>query len=776
MHDPIPRTEPVAAQPPLEPVRIRLGKRKKKAAGAQAVIQSFKHVLEQSGVARGPKLMTRLNQKDGFDCPSCAWPDPDGHRSSFEFCENGAKALASETTLVRANRRFFRKHSVAELSRQSDHWLERAGRLTEPMLLREGATHYVPVTWDEAFRIIGERLRALPGPDAASFYTSGRASNEAAFLWALFARRFGTNNLPDCSNMCHESSGFALGASIGIGKGTVSLADLEEAETILCVGQNPGTNHPRMLTTLQSAVRNGAVIVAVNPLIEAGLKGFAHPQEPVGMLGIATSLAAEYLQVRIGGDQALFKGLAKALLQAERERPGTVLDEVFLREHTTGAAEYLAHLETLEWPDLERRSGIARTEMERIAARCAARRKLITCWAMGLTQQPHAVATIQEVANFHFLLGAIGRPGAGLCPVRGHSNVQGDRTMGVFHLMPESYSDALQARYGFNPPRHEGHDVVHTIHAMHQGRVKVFIGLGGNFLQASPDTEFTASALRACDLTVQVSTKLNRSHLVTGKTALILPCLGRSERDLQGPPGQRRPQFVTVENSMGVVHQSTGRERPASRHLRSECAIVAGIAEAALGPESGIPWRAWTEDYERIRDEIEAIIPGFEDFNRRVRQPGGFYLPNGAKQRRFETASGKAEFHVHALADIAAPPGQLILQTLRSHDQFNTTIYGMNDRYRGIGNQRRIVFLNPEDLRERGLKPLQPVDLTSHWNGRTRQVKRFLAIPYDQPRGMAAAYYPEANPLVPIDSVAAVSNTPTSKCVFITVAPSEGAG
>lgn len=760
-----PGREPASGvRPPLEPIRIRVGRAKKQAAGAQAVVQSFKHVFGQSGLVKGARLMTRLNQKTGFDCPSCAWPDPDDHRSAFEFCENGAKALASETTLSRANRRFFKRHSVAHLLEKSDHWLERAGRLTEPMVLLEGADRYVPILWDDAFALIAKHLKALPHPDAAAFYTSGRASNEAAFLWALFSRRFGTNNLPDCSNMCHESSGFALNGSLGIVKGTVALDDFLEAETILCVGQNPGTNHPRMLSTLQAAVRKGARVIAINPLIEAGLQGFAHPQELAGMLGMATSLASEYFQVRIGGDQALFKGLAKAIVERDLDR----LDHAFVRTHTKGYNAYLKHLKSLAWTDLEKASGIPRSEIERLAAECARRRKLITCWAMGLTQQPHAVATIQEVVNLHLLLGAIGRPGAGLCPVRGHSNVQGDRTMGVFHIMPDSYFDALEERYGFKAPRQEGHDVVHTIRAMDEGSVKVFIGLGGNFLQASPDTDFTAAALQSCDLTVQISTKLNRGHLITGKTALILPCLGRSEIDRQ----TFGPQFVTTENSMGVVQQSTGREKPASRHLKSECAIVAGIAEATFGLDPKMPWRVWIENYDRIRDEIEAVIPGFPDFNRRVREPGGFYLPNPAKQRAFPTPTGKAIFFVHVLAGINPAPGQLILQTLRSHDQFNTTVYGMNDRYRGIANQRRILFLNPEDLQERGLRPLQPVDITSHWQGKTRRVERFLVIPYDQPRGMAAAYYPEANPLVPIDSVAAVSHTPTSKCVFVTIEPS----
>ncbi len=767
MHDQ--KTPDPAAETPVHHGNIHRGKPKAYAAGAQAVLQSFRHVFGQSGFLRGAGLMLQLNQKGGFDCPSCAWPDPEGHRALTEFCENGAKAMASETTLARADREFFARHSVAEFAEQDDHWLERAGRLTEPMILRQGDTHYRPISWEDAFLEMANALNALDDPNQASFYTSGRASNEAAFLWALFARRFGTNNLPDCSNMCHESSGSALTESIGVGKGTVTLGDFDDAGVIFCVGQNPGTNHPRMLAALQSAVRKGARIVAVNPLIEAGLKGFAHPQEPLGMLGKATPLASDYLQVRINGDQALYLGLNKALLALEEARPGQVLDQTFIETQTQGFDAYRNHLAAVDWKAIEDASGISRAEIERIAALCAGKRKIITCWAMGLTQQPNAVATIQEVVHFHLLLGAIGLPGGGLCPVRGHSNVQGDRTMGICHHMPESYFQAVEKQFGFQSPREEGLDVVASIRAMNEGRVKVFIALGGNFLQASPDTHFTGDGLRQCSLTAHVATKLNRSHLVTGDTGLILPCLGRSETDEQASG----PQFVTVENSMGIVHPSQGTLNPASPHLLSETAFICRLAEATFGPGSGVPWPELEANYDRVRDLIGAIIPGFENFNARARQPGGFYLPNAARDRRFETPSGKALFLCHPLQTTELDEGELLLQTFRSHDQFNTTVYGLNDRYRGISNERRIVFLNPEDMRERGLSPLQPLDITSHFNGQTRTVHDFLAIPYEQPRRMAAAYFPEANPLVPIDSVAPISNTPTSKAVRVTVAPAK---
>ena len=750
----------VEAQPPEEFTGIEVSEPKHAAAGLTAVAVSMKHVMGNAGLMRGTAAMLKLNQKGGFDCPSCAWPDPDDHRSQFEFCENGAKAIASETTLKRVTPEFFAKHSVSELAGKSDYWMDQAGRLTHPMVLREGGTHYEAISWDEAFGIIARELNALESPDEAVFYTSGRASNEAAFVYQLFARQFGTNNLPDCSNMCHESSGAALGASVGVGKGTVTLEDLETAETILIFGQNPGTNHPRMLTSLQKAVEGGARIVGINPMKEAGLTGFMHPQQLKGMLGMATPLAEEFLQVRQNGDQALIKGLAKTLVEDGK------LDEAFIRQHTDGFEAYRDHLLKQDWRELARVSGITEEMIKRVARRCASgARKVVSCWAMGLTQHKNAVATIQELVNFHLLLGAIGRPGAGLCPVRGHSNVQGDRTMGIFEKMPEWFHASLDREFGFESPRHYGWDTVAAIRAMHEGRGKVFYALGGNFLQATPDTEYTAEALRRCRLTVHLSTKLNRSHLVTGKTGLILPCLGRSEKDRTGG----KEQFVTVENSMSVVHQSVGHLAPASEHLLSEVMIVARTAAAAVAGRSNVPWLEWAADYDLIRERIERVVPGFENFNERVRQPGGFYLPNTARERQWATGTGKANFAVHALSCVHPEAGQLLLQTLRSHDQFNTTVYGLNDRYRGISNERRIVFMNPGDMKSRGIGPLEPVNLTSHFEGEQRHAHRFLAVPYDVPAGSCAGYFPELNVLVPIGSFADVSLTPTSKSVLVTV-------
>ena len=754
----------VPAQPPERLTGIQLDEPKQAAAGVPAVASSLKHVYGNAGLMRGTAAMLGLNQWEGFDCPSCAWPDPEDHRSAFEFCENGAKAIASETTQRRVDPAFFARHSLRAIAELSDYEMDQAGRLTHPMVLRAGAEHYEPLAWDEAFALIAGELKALDSPDEAVFYTSGRATNEAAFLYQLMVRQFGTNNLPDCSNMCHESSGAALNASVGVGKGTVSLRDLETAETILVIGQNPGTNHPRMLSSLQRAVEAGAEVIAVNPMKEAGLTGFMHPQQVKGMLGMATPLARQFLQVRANGDQALLKALAKTILAENLH------DRDFIAAHTHGFEAYAKHLASLDWAELERVSGIARADLERAARRCASgRRQLITCWAMGLTQHKNAVATIQEVVNLHLLLGAIGRPGAGLCPVRGHSNVQGDRTMGVFEKMPEAFLASLDREFGFTSPRRHGYDTVAAIHAMHEGRAKVFFALGGNFLQATPDTEYTADALRRCRLTVHVSTKLNRSHVVTGRTALILPCLGRSERDLNADGVE---QFLTVENSMSVVHASRGRLAPASPHLLSEPVIVARLAAATLAGRSAVPWLELAADYDRIRARIERVVPGFENFNDRVRQPGGFVLPNSARERRWETATGLANFFTHPLACVQAEADELVLQTFRSHDQFNTTVYGLNDRYRGIGNERRVVFMNPQDMKARGIGPLQPVDMTAEHGGRSRIAHRFLAVPYDLPAGSCAAYFPEANVLVPIDSYADVSLTPASKSVRIRVTPS----
>ncbi|MES2474612.1 MAG: FdhF/YdeP family oxidoreductase [Verrucomicrobiota bacterium] len=734
------------------------------AAGLPAVTSSMSHILREAGLVRGTKGLLEMNQAGGFDCPSCAWPDPDGTRSIAEFCENGAKALASEATRKLADEAFFAAHSVEDLASRSDHWHELQGRIAMPMVLRQGATHYSPVSWDNAFSIIASHLRGLASPDEALFYTSGRASNEAAFLWQLVARAFGTNNLPDCSNMCHESSGLAMKQAIGIGKGTVTLADFLEADTILCVGQNPGTNHPRMLSTLEEAVKRGVKLVAINPLREAGLSGFIHPQHPFAtLLGRPSALASGFLRVRVNGDMALFRGLAKVLLEKEYFAQGTIIDRAFIRDHTEHFESYQSLVDATSWEDITRMSGIDEVAIRELAETLVAGgRRVITCWAMGLTQHRNSVATIREVINVHLLLGAIGRPGAGLCPVRGHSNVQGDRTMGIFEKMPEEFLAALDRECGIRSPRHHGHDTVAAIHAMHRGDAKVFLALGGNFLQAAPDTERTAEALRNCELTCHISTKLNRSHLVPGRTALILPCLGRSERDGDG-------KFVTCENSMGVVQMSRGILSPASPHLLSEVAIVARLGEALQQANGPVLWRWLAEDYDRIRNLIERVIPGFENYNDRVSEPGGFYLPNAAKHRRWDTPSAKANFSTARMDVFEPSSGRLVLQTLRSHDQFNTTIYGMDDRYRGISDARRIILVNPEDLRKRKIAPCSPVDITSFWNDERRVAENFTAVPYEMPEGCAAAYFPEANVLVPSDSQAEGSGTPTSKSVEIEI-------
>ena len=634
--------EEIQAESPADFTGIKVSDPRAYAAGVAAVTSSFKHVFGLAGLKRGVEGMVKLNQTNGFDCPSCAWPDPDDHRAATEFCENGAKALASETTRSRVDPAFFARHSVAEISRQSDYWMEQQGRITDPVVLRPGATHYEPISWDDAFSLVAKELKALDDPNRAIFYTSGRTVNESAFLFGLFVRMFGTNNLPDCSNMCHESSGAALDASVGVGKGTVTLHDIEVADTILVVGQNPGTNHPRMLSTLQAATRNGGEVIAVNPMKEAGLIGFAHPQEITGMMGASSPLASQFLRVKINGDFALFQGLCKSVLELEAESPGTVIDSAFIEAETSGYESFAARTAAVGWAEIEERSALNREEIGRVARTIVrGEKRLITCWAMGLTQHVNAVATIREVVNLHILIGAIGREGAGLCPVRGHSNVQGDRTMGIFEKMPAAYHEAIDREFKFTSPREVGHDVVGSILAMHRGDASVFFAMGGNFLQATPDTNFTAEALRQCSLTAHVSTKLNRSHVVTGGTGLILPCLGRSEEDLNT---HGVSQFSTVENSMSVVHQSRGTLRPISGNLLSEAMIVARLAEATLGKREELDFVHAASDNDRIRDLIERTLPNFENFNERVREPGGFYLPNNAKNRVFKTTTAKRTF------------------------------------------------------------------------------------------------------------------------------------
>jgi molybdopterin-dependent oxidoreductase alpha subunit len=740
---------------------LRVEKPTTYAAGLPGIAHSLEYALAEMGAVRTARAFSRMNHVDGFDCPSCAWPDPD-HRKAAEFCENGAKAVAWEATRKRVDAAFFAEHSVADLRGQDDHWLEHNGRLTEPMYLAPGATHYAPIDWDSALELVAARLKALDDPNRAVFYTSGRASNEAAFLYQLLARRLGTNNLPDCSNMCHESSGAALTETLGVGKGTVSLDDLaDEADLIILVGQNPGTNHPRMLSALEDAKKRGARIVAVNPLPEAGLIRFKNPQSPKGLLGAGTALADLFLRVRVNGDLALFAGVNRALLEREDANPATVFDHAFINEHCAGFDAALSHWRSLDWDDIETHSGLSQAQIEAFANEVLSSRKVIVCWAMGLTQHRNAVATIREIVNFLLLRGNIGRPGAGACPVRGHSNVQGDRSMGVWEKMPDDFLDGLRAEFGFDPPRAPGWDTVNAIRGMRDGKAEVFIGLGGNFAAATPDTELIEKSLAKLALTVQVATKLNRSQLCPGREALILPCLGRTEKDVRASGAQ----FVTVEDSMSMVHSSRGRLLPASPHLRSEVAIIAGLGHALFGEDVG--WRAMSEDYRLIREHIAAVVPGCHDFEQRVAERGGFQMPNGARDRRFTTADGKAHFTVNPPTSVHAPAGHLLLQTVRSHDQFNTTVYGLDDRYRGIKNGRRVVFVNVDDIRDLGFRDGDMVDLVSVWTDGERRAKAFRIVEYSTPRGSAAAYFPEANVLVPLDSTAETSNTPTSKSIVI---------
>ncbi len=737
------------------------------AGGLGAVWSTAKFVARGPGLVRGGKALLAMNQVGGFDCPGCAWPEPE-HRDRFEFCENGAKALAEETTTARLTPEVLGAISIDELRLLSEHELGQLGRITHPMVL-EGR-HYRPITWERAYALWADELRAA-GPERSVFYTSGRTSNEAAFLFQLVGRMFGTNNFPDCSNMCHESSGVALSQVLGIGKGTVSISDFDHADLIFVVGQNPGTNHPRMLTTLREAARRGATIVSINPLREVALTRFAHPQKPLDMIA-GTALAKHFVQVQIGGDQAFFLGLSKAVLEREgqaararedaptvKEPLGAVVDLLFIAEHTDGFAAWRDHVTALPWAMLEAQSGVSEARMREIAELYIAAKAVITCWAMGLTQHKHSVATIQEIVNFMLLRGNVGRPGAGLCPVRGHSNVQGDRTMGIYHLPRPQFLDALGKTFDFEPPRTPGVDVVDAIAGMEAGTHTVFTAMGGNFLSASPDTERVARGLERCALTVGITTKLNRTHLYPGARALLLPCLGRSEID--------HGQFVTVEDSMSMVHASQGVLPPASEHLRSEIEIVCGLAQALLGPVQ--PWASFAASYELIRDRIAEVVPGFEHFNARVRD--GFQLPNVARDRTFSTIGGRAKFTISTPPDLTLPPGRLRMMTIRSHDQYNTTIYGLDDRYRGIRGERRVIFMNATDMVERGLIERQLVDITSEWSDGERRVEAFIVVPFGIPRGNCATYFPEANPLVPLDSVADRSRTPTSKSVIVSVTP-----
>ena len=752
----------VAATTPSESSPPSLSKPKDVAAGIPAVISSLTHGITRMGTLASLRNFTSVNRFDGFDCPGCAWPDPDGHRTIAEFCENGAKAVADEGTRKRAGPEFWSQWSVGELSRKSDQWLNSQGRLTHPMILRPGSDYYSELSWDEAFDIIADELVSLDNPDQAVFYTSGRTSNEAAFLWQLLARRFGTNNLPDCSNMCHESSGVALSDSIGIGKGTVTLDDFTKADLIIVVGQNPGTNHPRMLTALRDAKRAGASIISINPLLETGMKRFKHPQAPLELLGSGTLISDEHVPVRVNGDFALFRGLAKVVMQRE------ALDMEFIDAHTLGFADYRRAVESTSWDSIVSGSGVEQEVISNLGATISKSKSTIVCWAMGLTQHRNSVAIIQEIANLLLLGGHIGRPGAGVCPVRGHSNVQGDRTVGINHNPSAKFLSDLHDSTGIAIPTKPGVDSVRAVKSMRGGTAKVFLSMGGNFVSAMSDTNATASALSNCSITAQISTKPNRSHLVTGRTALILPCLGRSEKD-HTSVGE---QFVSVENSMGIVHSSRGSSKPASGMLRSEPSIVSGIAGALdtrIG-RSGIAWQDLAEDYDKVRDMIEASIPGFEGYNERVRLDGGFYLPNPPRDSRtFPTESGYANFRVHDLSGASAGSGQYLMMTIRSHDQYNTTIYGLDDRYRGINKGRRVVLMNQSDMDDNDWSEGDLVDLTSHFEGTELHAREWYIVPYEIPKGNIATYFPEANVLVPLDSVAEGSNTPTSKSVVVTI-------
>ena len=748
---------PVRAITPIEEEKLRIKKPPSKVAGLKAVTNSFKIGIAETGIRRTMQTMRSVNRFDGFDCPGCAWPDPDNHRSGFEFCENGAKAFATEATNARVTPDFFAQNSVSTLSMQSDMWLDKQGRITQPMFLDADKENYVPIEWEEAFAIIRDSID-LNSPERVALYTSGRCSNEAAFLWGTLARQIGTNNLPDCSNMCHESSGVALSQSIGIGKGTVTLDDFDHSDLVIVVGQNPGTNHPRMLSALASCKRNGGSVLSINPLEEAAMKRFKHPQEIIGMIGRGTQIADDHIPVRINGDSALFKGFAKIILDNETQ------NHEFIESHTTGYDELVDHLNSVSWDEIERISGISRDRISEIGNIISKSKRMIVCWAMGITQHKNSVATIQDIVNLLLLGGHFGRQGAGVCPVRGHSNVQGDRTVGINHHPSEAFLQAIDTEFGITAPRNSGVDTVRLIQGALEDEFDVLLCMGGNLLSAMSDTLSTAEALSKIDLTVQISTKLNRSHLVTGRRALILPCLGRTEIDAQSSGNQ----FVTVENSMGVVHSSTGSLPPASNSLKSEVSITCSIGNAIFGSQP-INWPSFTDNYDIIRDSIQRVIPGFENYNERVRKKGGFYLPNGPRDGpTWNTASGLAVFNSNELSSIEQDNGY-VMMTIRSHDQYNTTIYGMDDRYRGIHKSRRIVLMNPDDMEEEGIAPSEEIDLISEYQGRERHAERWKVVPYSIPRGNVATYFPEANVLIPLDSVAELSNTPTSKSVLVRI-------
>jgi len=752
-----------------EPRHHDIDKPDRWATGAPAIANTVNRSLTKMGLRRTVSTLSVINQPGGFDCPGCAWPEAaPGERHRIEFCESGAKAVAEEATTARVDREFFGRHSLADLRSRSDFWLGEAGRLTSPMIKRPGATHYEPIEWADAFTEIATQLRGLDDPNGAIFYTSGRTGNEAAFLYQLMARSFGTNNLPDCSNMCHEPTSFALERSIGIGKGSVQMCDFALADVILVVGQNPGSNHPRMLTTLEEARRGGTKIIAINPLPEAGLLRYKNPQTVRGLIGHGTELANIHLPIRLGGDQALFQLWNRRLTLAATARPGTV-DQAFIAEHTNGFEALAAHLATLDEAALLEATGLEASAVDEAFEMIAGASRLIICWAMGITQHIGAVDTIDEITNLALLGGHIGRAGAGVSPIRGHSNVQGDRTMGIFDRPEPSLLDALEREFDVPMPRAAGYDTLAAVRALATGDAQIMIGLGGNFVRSTPDSNLTEKALTGARLTVQISTKLNRSHLMCGETAIILPTFGRTDVDTNDS-GEN--QFVTVEDSMGMVHSSTGVLTPPSPEVRSEVAIVSALALALLGHDHLVGWAALGQSNDLIRDHIANVIPGFASFNTRVRVPGGFALPHPPRDSRtFPTHDGKAQFTATTVAPPAAVDGQLMLQTLRSHDQYNTTVYGHHDRYRGIAGDRHIIMVNPADIARLGLADGQTVDLVSLLVGPDRRAGGYRIVAYPTPLGCAAAYYPETNVLIALDHHGPHVRTPAAKAVPIRLQP-----
>jgi molybdopterin-dependent oxidoreductase alpha subunit len=737
---------------------------KKWAAGIPAVVAALTDVVEEGIPFRGTGALFIMNQKGGFDCPSCAWPDPDDDRSPVgEYCENGAKALAEEATTRKLTASFFAENSVYDLAQLTDFEIGRKGRLAEPMYMPAGGTHYQPISWDDAFKKIAAHLNALDSPDEAVFYTSGRTANETSFLYQLFAKEFGTNNMPDCSNMCHETSGTALLPTIGIGKGTVTLDDFYDTDVIVIIGHNPGTNAPRMMSALEKGKKNGAKIIAINPLPEAGLMGFRNPQHLNGILGTGVQLADLYLPVTINGDMALLKAIELLMIEAERQFPGQVFDHEFIKKDTVGYEAFLQQFEHYDLQSLALHSGISIEDIREAAAMLSFKKRIIFCWGMGLTQQPNGVDMIKEIVNLLLLKGSIGKPGSGVCPVRGHSNVQGNRTMLINEKPTKAQLDRLQEVFGFEPPRNHGYDVVNTIKAMHTGKVKAFFGMGGNFLSATPDTTFTAAGLRKLNLSVHVSIKLNRSHLIHGQEALILPTLSRSDKDMV----KGELQFISTENSMGVVQSSKGILHPVSDQLINETTIVCRMAMATLGARSVIDWQSYADSYDQIRDIIAQCIPGFENYNERVRVKGGFYLPNEARHGRFLTEQfiDKAPFTLTSVPDNVLAEDEYFMATTRTHDQFNTTIYGMEDRYRGIKGERRVVLMNQKDIDRAGFKSGDIVDLFNYDDGIERVARLFVIVPYPIPERNTVTYFPETNVLLSINNVVGESNMPAAKFI-----------